>query len=110
MQTLKGELTKVVIKRSEWLRGEGSGRSYLIRKSDNKKCCVGFALEQAGYERNELLGIHAYDSLRHHFRVHDPFRLQIYKINDAPILTKTEREIKLIKAFKELGISISFVD
>jgi hypothetical protein len=34
----------LIIKRSEWLRGEGSKNSYLCRNDDGKKCCLGIYL------------------------------------------------------------------
>lgn len=33
---------KLVIDRSKWLRGEGSERSFLLRSTDGKMCCLGF--------------------------------------------------------------------
>ena len=47
---------KFTVKRSEWLRGEGSGNSYLIRKSDGKKCCIGFVGQQCGISDKTLTG------------------------------------------------------
>lgn len=35
-------MTKLVIDRQRWLRGEGGGRSMLLRPDDNKMCCLGF--------------------------------------------------------------------
>lgn len=33
---------KLVIDRSKWLRGEGSEKSFLLRSTDGKMCCLGF--------------------------------------------------------------------
>jgi hypothetical protein len=39
---------KFVIDRSKWLRGEGTGDSFLLRPSDGKMCCVGQMCKQLG--------------------------------------------------------------
>jgi hypothetical protein len=39
---------KLIIKKSEWLRGEGSTNSYLLRASDQKRCCVGIYCRALG--------------------------------------------------------------
>ena len=33
---------KLIIDRAKWLRGEGADKSYLVRDSDQKMCCLGF--------------------------------------------------------------------
>jgi hypothetical protein len=45
---------KTVIKRSEWLRGEGPTLSFLYR-GDGKRCCLGFRMNVAGFTDNDLL-------------------------------------------------------
>jgi hypothetical protein len=40
------EVGTVVVKRSEWLRGEGAAMSSLYRARDGKRCCIGFACRQ----------------------------------------------------------------
>jgi len=40
---------KLEIDRTKWLRGEGSDASRLLRPSDGKMCCLGFACLAAGY-------------------------------------------------------------
>lgn len=39
---------KVIISRKQWLRGEGGTVSRLLRKADDKMCCLGFACIQSG--------------------------------------------------------------
>jgi hypothetical protein len=36
------KLMNLVIKRSEWIRGQSARGSYLYRQRDDKKCCLGF--------------------------------------------------------------------
>lgn len=46
----------MIIDRSIWLRGEGSYVSFLLRRSDNKMCCVGIHLhEDRGFSKVELI-------------------------------------------------------
>jgi hypothetical protein len=42
------QVTEFVIDRSKWLRGEGGELSRLLRKSDQKQCCVGMYLTACG--------------------------------------------------------------
>lgn len=41
-------VTSFVIKRSEWLRGEGATESRLLRSTDGKRCCVGIYARALG--------------------------------------------------------------
>lgn len=45
---------KFTVKRSEWLRGEGGAPSRLFRKTDNKRCCLGFFANACGFTDDEL--------------------------------------------------------
>ena len=47
---------KLIIKRSEWIRGEDAMQSYLRREHDDKKCCLGFLGEQSGIASTLLIG------------------------------------------------------
>lgn len=44
----------VTVRRSTWLRGEGSFRSFLLRPSDGKMCCLGFCLVELGRSKEEI--------------------------------------------------------
>lgn len=46
---------EVIIKRSEWIRGQGSADSYLYRQKDDKKCCLGFVALKCGIVAGRLL-------------------------------------------------------
>lgn len=53
-------MQKVVVKRSEWLRGEGYERSMLYRPEDGKRCCIGFACNQLlGLTDEQIAGLRA---------------------------------------------------
>lgn len=47
-------VTEFVIKRSEWLRGEGANNSQLIREKDGKKCCLGIYGLACGITAEEM--------------------------------------------------------
>lgn len=47
-------VTAFVIKRSEWLRGEGTIPSRLLRIKDNKRCCVGIYARALGVPDAQL--------------------------------------------------------
>lgn len=49
-------ITELTIKRSEWLRGEGVIDSALLRKSDQKRCCVGIYGRALGVSDTTLEG------------------------------------------------------
>jgi len=44
------------ISRKKWLKGEGHIKSYLLRPSDGKMCCVGQVAEQCGLKESRLVG------------------------------------------------------
>ena len=47
-------LLKVVVTRSNWLRGEGPRASCLLRPSDGRMCCLGFVAIARGLTHEEL--------------------------------------------------------
>ncbi len=49
---------KFTIDRKTWLRGEGPLESYLLRRYDGKRCCLGFKAEACGYFLLDLADIH----------------------------------------------------
>jgi hypothetical protein len=50
-------MLKVTVDRKWWLRGEGASGSALLRKSDGKMCCLGFAAKAAGCVNDEIEGL-----------------------------------------------------
>jgi hypothetical protein len=54
---------ELIIKRSEWIRGEEARRSYLYREHDHKRCCLGFLAEQCGINSRLLLNKRAPSNL-----------------------------------------------
>lgn len=50
-------LKTLVIKGSEWLRGEGGSKSALLRSEDGKKCCLGILALVCGFTEEEIRGV-----------------------------------------------------
>lgn len=48
---------KLTIDRATWLHGEGGKASYLLRQTDQKRCCLGFLGSALGYSDACLLGM-----------------------------------------------------
>jgi hypothetical protein len=46
---------KFTVDRKRWLRGEGSMKSRLLRKSDRKMCCLGFRALAKGATEEQIL-------------------------------------------------------
>lgn len=46
----------LIIDRAKWLRGEGSGESFLIRNTDGKMCCLGFLGLACEIPQEKLMG------------------------------------------------------
>lgn len=112
----------VVIDRSRWLRGEGSNQSYLLRKDDQKMCCVGFLCQALGYEPGEIEGLVEMRELD----CSDQDKLQdslyclgigsygdsilgsLYVVNDQHDLPNREQEI--ISLGQQLNVNFTFVN
>lgn len=97
----------VVVDRRTWLRGEGAWDSSLLRKSDNKMCCLGFACEQAGVPRERLMDV-SYPNNEDTFNGVDVEPLAT--VNDDPDINDTEREATLIKDGAALDIHFTFIN
>ncbi len=114
------------ISRKTWLRGEGSGNSYLLR-DDWKQCCVGVFLSACGYSDERLRGQSAareiseyllseLEWLKHHAHKEGSpdrrFMYDLYNTNDLRevIGGEAEREAKITALFAEKGITVTFTD
>jgi hypothetical protein len=56
---------KLTIGRNIWLRGEGADKSSLLRKEDQKMCCVGIYLRNLGVPVEKLTGCNSATSLHY---------------------------------------------
>lgn len=132
-------INKFVIKRSDWIRGEKSFYSFLLRERDNKKCCFGFLASACGVQDIHLLNIQSFAGLPKQyisslgltdagfisweeskifqgqlFPANSVKALALMRVNDAPLgefmPDEANREALITKGFAELGIQVTFVD
>ena len=105
-------MLNVVVERSKWLRGELM--SFLLRTSDGKMCCMGFAALACGSSKSEIANvcvINHGDLVDKRFIDCDrSFFNNLYFSNDEPNLLDSEREQRLKKTGLKAGIDFTFVD
>ncbi len=120
------ENTKVItIDRSKWRTGRegpnssGVGRTSLLNK-EGYMCCLGFFCLQRGIEEVYLGGIYTPYSINPLLfnkipellfgsDMNSDFTWDAMSVNDNDLLTREDRENKLIELFKEEGITLEFV-
>ncbi len=119
---------KLVINRSMWLRGASDGVSSLLRRSDNKMCCLGFYAKACGMSDGNIASYSTPDDLpsplRAHFKSISPWTfknegacnsiatLDLIDANDSTSYGLTEhcREDRIAKIFADHGVEVEFVD
>ena len=116
------KLTKVVVKRSKWLRGNPV-RSVLLNES-GRMCCLGFACLAAGVPKTAIEEVEmpagidrelppSLDKLirEDYGRGYDtPISTQLAATNDSFTLQPKEREAQIKALGVKAGIDFSFVD
>ena len=95
-----------VIRRDEWLRGEGFNQSSLLRTRDGKRCCIGIYGRALGIPDEDMRDVPAAP-------VNDPRWPQwigdgIYEANDQIGLDEERREARITKIFGKHGDSVVF--
>lgn len=118
-------LTRLVITRSRWLRGEGPSKSCLRRGEDGKMCCLGFYCVALGKSDLQITGMSEPDHVGVHGwldQAHNEWALALSLVrgrvvdilmdgNDRIDTTETEREASLTTLFRKYGhIELVFVD
>lgn len=124
---------KFTVKRSEWLRGEGEDDSYLLRSSDNKKCCFGFLAIQRGIPEEAIKDVHSFAEMPSEFMKQIPQgflnednymfkKANVTRVinadeateamvtNDMVETSDSEKEKELAERFKELNVQVEFID
>lgn len=113
------------INRQTWLRGKGSVRSRLLCRSNQKRCCLGTVLGDAGMPDEALLDrsapsiIEVYSEGKYKIPTSMQWLLDEYgldsdacaclmKINDSMSIDDDERERQLIAVFAENGVDVEF--
>ena len=115
---------KFTIDRKRWLRGEGSDKSFLLRPSDGKMCCLGFYALACGVSEWTITGAslprwaHTYPEhaqwlfgSRRSALCESPCET-LAAINDDmfSITTEAIREEKIVAVFAQYGVEVEFVD
>ena len=106
-----------IIDRKIWLRGEGTDMSSLLRRMDDKQCCLGIYLEACGMPRDMLREIsepaYVLTTLPEEtLWLMDTEKYQdinLMTINDNQDLWETQRERKIAEIFAQHGITVEFV-
>lgn len=115
-------MTKVIIDRQTWYRGNSGVSSALRRPHDSKMCCLGFASLQAwGLTPHQIHGVRSPyglgerrpDVCTKHARVID----SMIEVNDmmfmgfdSPIKTEAERESLLTELAAKIGLEFEFIN
>ncbi len=113
-------MLNVVVKRSEWLRGENRSNSYLLRSDDGKMCCLGFVARTLGATAQDIMDRRTpmtVDSIewpdpQYNQRIIEQFSatVQMMDINDAQTMDETEREQRLSALAEAIGIHFTFTE
>lgn len=114
IQSVKGQT--FTIKRSKWLRGEGFALSRLLRRSDNKMCCLGQIACAVGYSSSEIIECDAPYNIawkemmsKSNSFSHKRSIGRMMQCNDNPSTSDKEKEARLKKLAKSAGFSLRFV-
>lgn len=107
------------IDRATWLHGEGSEPSFLLRRRDGKRCCVGFYLKSLGVPDAKVLGKRMLSDvvdprdrkwLRYFAQdgVETHTLMTLYGYNDGCGEPEKTREGLITQLFAKLGAKVTF--
>lgn len=109
------KVTEFTVERDHWLRGTDNG--WLLNYKGDR-CCVGFYAQACGLDDEAIMGCGPLREAAHDstdpvqkaiFKLDDTKTMQtIYFTNDNSFLDDEERERKLTRLFKRLGIKVNF--
>ena len=110
------KVTKLVINRGRWFRGERRG-SRLRRESDGKMCCLGFHAIACGATPEQITEVAApadFLLLQRGFvygenKLSSQIIAEAIQLNDNVSLSDQEREQRLKRTFAKAGIEVEFV-
>lgn len=122
-------MLKVIIDRTKWLRGEGNDKSRLLRPSDGKMCCIGFACLAAGIPKSAIEDRAEVGLLFGNPSMPIPESLKLlysrrpsglgeesgvchnlYEVNDLKDYNDESREADIVNMGKDAGIAFSFIN
>ena len=120
---------KVVVKRSEWLRGEGASSSSLYRPNDGHRCCLGFVGLACGLTDSDMRNVDTPQNLGNSLipKIMERTKLlekskygkgirdtqicaELMAINDETQKSEEYREARITELGKMVGIEFEFVD
>lgn len=111
-------LLKFTVDRKRWLRGEGEPRSRLLRSSDGKMCCLGFACLAAGHTEDEIRDVATPSGLAYRRdgrcllpNYNTPQMCSAMEWNDYPgqcELSEARREAIIAERLAEIGLEVTF--
>lgn len=116
----------LIIDRTLWLRGEGSGDSYLLRERDGKMCCLGFYCVAHGLSTEDIAD-KSTPAYIPHLTIEDAERFGLKPLvqdveydsdlcnnltmtNDNEWLSNPNRERLIIKYFAWMGVVVEFIN
>lgn len=114
------DVKEFTVQRSKWLRGNMNISRLLNNKG--KMCCLGFYSKACGIQNEDIKNISAPEDisnnvsknwktrlLKFNNRVNTAKCFKLMQINDSSSINDEERERRLTKQFKILGIKVNFV-
>lgn len=116
---------ELIIKRSEWLRGEGASKSYLLRDDDGMKCCLGFYSLACGLTEEQIRNKDTVAALQLETacalpetlmwliggaRWNSEVAISLMDVNDDETKSDVEREAFIIEEFAKHGVTVRFED
>jgi hypothetical protein len=113
---------KLTISRAQWLRGEGSEASYLLRESDGKMCCLGFYALACGIPQDDIIFIPAPSKIDYRLvecthinqlvtsdLENTELCCDLMNINDRISITEERREEEIITKMATINVQVEFV-
>lgn len=98
------------ISRKVWLRGEGIEKSYLLRRTDSKMCCVGICLRALGLPDSALMDKKTAMAVGALHLDEVIWNTNLYQYNDNPDTLPEDREARITNGFAKGGITVTFTD
>lgn len=113
-------MEKLIIDPSTWIRREGGAHSFLLRKGDGKRCCLGIYLQDnCGVSPDVLRGLAAPEYIDASLRSLLPRWLvshnkstrlaeKMMSVNDDDGLTEDEVRAEIQQLFSQVDIDVEF--
>ncbi len=111
-------VTAFTVDRATWLHGENRD-TFLKRRDDGKKCCLGFLALACGIPEEAITGVRVLkhldepDRMKLPVQLHPQYLSALMELNDEQLIayglpSDTEREARLTRMFSTAGIDVTF--